>query len=133
MNDKQRDRLREKRKKLLKGIVVLFSKFEYNYALPRVKDLIATSKRLFFYNPKYYFYTYLVDSLLLVKCFLRLDKIQLAEDTLDQVWKITIKFYDKQNLKITEKNANDLDDLEIKKIDRYISSLSNRGNQDVRF
>lgn len=126
LNVKKREKLKEKRKELIEGIVVLFSKFEYNVALPRVKELIATSKKMFFFNPKFYFYTFVVDSLLLVKCFLRLDKVQLAEETLDQVWKITTKFYDKENMKISEAHAKGLDDLEIKRIDRYISSLSSR-------
>lgn len=84
------------------------------------------SKRLFFNEPGTFYYSYIVDSLVLVKCFLRQDKIQLAQDTLDQSWTILMKFYTNGNYKVTEDDIFIQDGKELTKIDQYIRRLSGR-------
>ena len=71
-------KLTEERRVFRKELAVLFSKLEYQYAAVRAKELLRISKRLFFNEPATYFYGFIVDSLLLAKCYLRQDKLQLA-------------------------------------------------------
>lgn len=64
-------KLVEERRLFRKELAVLFSKLEYQYAAVRAKELLRISKRLFFNEPATFFYGFVVDSLLLAKCFLR--------------------------------------------------------------
>jgi hypothetical protein len=126
------DVMEESRRKLRKEIVVLFSKFEYLFALKKAKNLMKITKRLFFQSPDHYYYTYLVDSLLLVKCFIRQDKLQLAEETIAQSWKILEKFYNRNNFKIGQNEGGKMTDLEVRRLDKYISRLSEATSSERR-
>lgn len=53
---------------LRKNTILYISKFEYKNALTSSYDLIKISKRLFFHEPGVFFYSYAVDTMLMVKC-----------------------------------------------------------------
>jgi hypothetical protein len=62
--------------------VINISKFQYEAALTCTYDLVKISKRQFFHEPGMYFYAYVVDTMLMIKCQIRNDLIQLAEESL---------------------------------------------------
>lgn len=83
----------EARSQLRKEIVVLMSKFEFEISLKKSRELVKISKTLFLANPVSSFYSYAVDSLLLVKSLLRLNKHERAEELLQKLWILVKKFY----------------------------------------
>ena len=116
----------EQQRLLRREVVVLFSKFEYQFALPRVKELVHVSKKLFFENPIKNYYSYLADACLLTKCFLRLDKLILAEKTLEQIWNILAKFFKRRAYRVVLEDTKQIPRYEIDKLERYINSISER-------
>lgn len=107
---------------LRRDIIILISKFEYKFALLKSKELIMSSKRLFFNEPYKYFYSYLTDSLLLAKCFIREDKFSLAEECLTQGWKVFNHYITNDNYKITKLIFEESGERELEAVHKYIDT-----------
>jgi hypothetical protein len=99
----------EQRQKLRKEIILLFGENEYSLAMTRIKELISISRSLFVTAQRKYFYSYIVDNLLFVKCFVKQDKVQFANEILLQCWKIIQTFLNDSNykVKISQDEIND--------------------------
>jgi hypothetical protein len=99
----------EQRQRLRKEIILLFGENEYSLAMTRIKELISISRSLFVAAQRKYFYSYIVDNLLFVKCFVKQDKVQFANEILLQCWKIIQTFLNDSNykVKISQDEIND--------------------------
>ena len=109
---------------LRKKIVQKFAQFEYENALEISKKLVKISKNLFFHQPRFLFTSYIVDCLLLVKCYFRVNKLKMAEESLDQVWALVDKFYVDNTFKIVKIDKRMLIGNEQEKIEAYFKSLN---------
>jgi hypothetical protein len=105
---------------LRKDTILKISTFEYDQALTNAYDLIKISKRLFFHEPGVFFYAYTVDTMLMIKCQIRNDLVQLAEESLIQLWEYLEKFLTDSNFKLTKMNSRVINEKEEKKIDRLV-------------
>lgn len=115
-------------KKFRKEAVVLISKFEYRHALMKCKDLILVSKKLFLNTPFRYFYSFLTDSLLLAKCFIREDKFAQAEEVLTQGWKIFNKYITDENYRITKVIFEEQEHSDVESLQNYINTTGDLEN-----
>ena len=107
---------------LRKEIVVLMSKGEYTFALKKARELVKVTKLLFVEEPFKYFYSYIADSLLLVKSFIRLDKLESAEQCLLQVWVIIDNFYLKsKNFSIEKFDFNEIETFKASDVSKKLS------------
>jgi hypothetical protein len=120
----QKFQLEERTHKLRKDIVLLISKFDYRQALLKSKELIGISKKLFFNEPLKYFYSFLTDSLLLAKCFIREDKFSQAEEVMQQGWRIFNKYVTSDSYRITKVIFEEKDDSDMEALQRYINTTS---------
>ena len=107
-----------------RNVVILISKFEYHHALLKCKELILYSKKLFFNEPFKYFYSYLTDSLLLAKCFIREDKFTQAEEVLVQGWKIFNKYVTTDQYRISKIIFEERDDQDLEALQKYINTAA---------
>ena len=109
---------------LRKQIVQKFAQFDYESALEISKKLVKISKNMFFHQPRFLFTSYIVDCLLLIKCYFRVNKLKLAEESLDQVWALVDKFYQDNTFKIVKIDKRMLIGNEQEKIEAYFKSLN---------
>ena len=128
MNLNQKLIIEDKIKQLRKEVLVMISKFEYKHALTKCKEIIQLAKKLFFNEPLKYFYSFLTDSMLLSKCFIREDKFSKAEEVLIQGWSIFNKYITNENYKITnvifeQRGEDDLEDIQ-----KYINTTTDLEN-----
>ena len=72
--------------------------------MSRIKELVSLSRSLFVKQQRKYFYSYIVDNLLFVKCFVKQDKVQFANEILLQCWKILTTFLNDSNYKVKYTN-----------------------------
>ena len=120
----QKLELEEKTSRLRKETIVMVSKFEYRHALIKAKELIMASKKLFFNEPFKYFYSFLTDSLVLTKCFIREDKFTQAEEVLNQGWKIFNKYITNDNYKISKVVFEERDENDLEALQKYINTTA---------
>lgn len=109
--------------KLRKKTIIYLSNYNYEGALLSCRDLLKITKRLFFHEPGGYFYTYISDSLLFVKCLLRNGKTELANESLEQVWALFEKFFNNKNYKITKMDCKVIEEREEYKLKKILESL----------
>lgn len=115
-----------------KEAVVMISKFEYKHALVKAKELVMISKKLFFNEPFKYFYTFLTDSLILAKCFIREDKFTQAEEVLVQGWGIFNRYITNDNYKISKVVFEERDEGDIEALQKYINTTTDGTEDSVR-
>ena len=120
----QKFQLDERTHRLRKDCVLHVSKFDYRQALVKCKELVGVSKKLFFNEPLKYFYSFLTDSLLLTKCFIREDKFSQAEEVLQQGWRIFNKYITSDSYRITKVIFEEKDDSDLEALQRYINTTA---------
>lgn len=108
--------------------MILVSKFEYKLALSKCKDLLYNSKKLFFNDPTKCFYSFLADSLLLAKCYVREDKFSQAEEILNQGWTIFNKYVTSDHYEITNAVLEQQGKEELHEVYKYIATTQDNEN-----
>lgn len=105
----------ENRQGLRREIVLLFGESNYTFAMSKTKELLGVSKHLFSLSQRKYFYSYIIDNLLLAKLFIKQYKMQYAMELLMQSWKILQIFLNDKNYKIRVMDlpVSELDELAV--------------------
>jgi len=113
---------------LRREVVLALAETKYDLALIKAKELMKNSKILYFHRPRETFYSYTTDSLLLVKCYIRESRLQLAEESLELVWAMVNQFFKDNSFKIVKINPYQYEDNERERIENYFRNLqtSNR-------
>jgi hypothetical protein len=96
----QEEAFLENRQRLRGEVVLLFGESNYTFAMSKTKELLAVSKHLFSLHQRKYFYSYIIDNLLLTKLFVKQYKMQYAMELLMQSWKTLQMFMNDKNYKI---------------------------------
>lgn len=104
------------RQNLRMEIILSMGELNYTLASSLCKDLLGISRKLFAAKKSTYFFSYVTDSCLLAKLFMRQYKMQLAQEIMLQSLKILSTFLNEKNYKIRIDTIRGPDQLLIKNL-----------------
>ena len=122
----------EERRLKLKEVLHHYMNFQNNQALIKAKKLYQISSRAFYHKDRSNVFELIADGMLLVKCLLRMDKIQMARETLLEIWEVA-----QENIsdsKIHSKNVKEDQDTTIRlaAIKKDITGFANDDNLNLK-